>query len=330
MWHIIIIIFLSFLVSFQSFAQVHSTCEAPDSIKNKYDLDAHRIALRWFIDKDLPEADSIRINSEYSQYYLNRLLAIYNADYPAVHDTIFDSLDIRSFRDPVLESFSLWEDSTLPWMQNLKTATIPCGNKILDSFINEYHLKWESYEPYHFFSDLAIVRFSSDSILNMKALCKEINSSFGLFYSGARENFICCKHSDINAVVRSDATYFRFTYGWEYCQSGCSYWRHWEFRVFDDCSVEYLGSYGNPLTTGTKELSEILDIFPNPTKDYLNIENMQAVSHYEMVNSFGQIVQHGTLNRGNNRISISQLVAGVYILRIQSSSHFTRCKIIIK
>ncbi|HKK67201.1 MAG TPA: hypothetical protein VJ946_03280, partial [Bacteroidales bacterium] len=50
---------------------VESSCEAPDSIVQKYQDDADVLTLRKFYENDLPWADSIEIPDEHSDTVLN-------------------------------------------------------------------------------------------------------------------------------------------------------------------------------------------------------------------------------------------------------------------
>lgn len=59
----------------------------------------------------------------------------------------------------------------------------------------------------------------------------------------------------------------------------------------------------------------IVSLYPNPTRDILNIEtNRSAKLDYAVVNYLGQIVQSGKID--SNSINVSNLNAGVYILQI--------------
>lgn len=69
-------------------------------------------------------------------------------------------------------------------------------------------------------------------------------------------------------------------------------------------------------TTDVKDIASLdahqLSVFPNPAFDY--IETNSAFTHYDIYNASGTKVQSG-LNNNGNRIDISQLGAGYYILQ---------------
>lgn len=81
----------------------------------------------------------------------------------------------------------------------------------------------------------------------------------------------------------------------------------------------FSSTYSNssiPSFTSIEE-NELLDfsIYPNPTKNILNIESgFTPNSEYEVVNSLGEIMQKGLL--GNGRITLANLEKGFYFIRV--------------
>jgi len=59
-----------------------------------------------------------------------------------------------------------------------------------------------------------------------------------------------------------------------------------------------------------------LSIYPNPTYDQLNINNLKTPSTYHLLSIVGAAVQQGTLKEGNNTISILSIPNGMYMLEI--------------
>ncbi len=67
--------------------------------------------------------------------------------------------------------------------------------------------------------------------------------------------------------------------------------------------------------TNSNDSLAIVSLYPNPTRDILNIEmNRSAKLDYAVVNYLGQIVQSGKID--SNAINVSNLNAGVYILQV--------------
>lgn len=89
---------------------------------------------------------------------------------------------------------------------------------------------------------------------------------------------------------------------------------------FDSCTFIW-GPYTIGLITQTNVLSEnIIDVFPNPVYDQLNIRNKseQYVFSYELIYIQGLSSINGTLSPGMNFIDISALNAGVYCLKLSN------------
>ncbi len=70
----------------------------------------------------------------------------------------------------------------------------------------------------------------------------------------------------------------------------------------------------------TKILTEGIKVFPNPTNDELHIENILNTVTYQMCNLAGYILQEGSLNEGNNTISLTQLPSGIYMLVLRNAN----------
>ncbi|MCD6065020.1 MAG: C-terminal target protein, partial [Flavipsychrobacter sp.] len=75
-------------------------------------------------------------------------------------------------------------------------------------------------------------------------------------------------------------------------------------------------------STGIENIDETgVRIYPNPATDLVHIEGAKATG-YSVVGTTGQTVQQGTIE--NELISIEQLPAGIYILKLDSSTRVYR------
>jgi len=77
----------------------------------------------------------------------------------------------------------------------------------------------------------------------------------------------------------------------------------------------------------TEVVSDNYRIYPNPTSGLLNI-HAKADYTVEIINANGQVVYTTNINTGNNSIDISNLPAGVYMMRMTSDSEQLNVKII--
>lgn len=65
----------------------------------------------------------------------------------------------------------------------------------------------------------------------------------------------------------------------------------------------------------SNEILTTVSLYPNPTKDVLNIETNSATKlNYSVINYLGQVVKTGSVE--NNSINVSNLNAGIYILEV--------------
>jgi hypothetical protein len=76
-----------------------------------------------------------------------------------------------------------------------------------------------------------------------------------------------------------------------------------------------------------------IDVFPNPTRDLLNIrvnDQMFENASYKLYNLSGQLLEHANLGKYDNEISFSNYDPGVYFLKITIGSNNVRTIKVIK
>ncbi|MCB0736094.1 MAG: T9SS type A sorting domain-containing protein, partial [Bacteroidetes bacterium] len=63
--------------------------------------------------------------------------------------------------------------------------------------------------------------------------------------------------------------------------------------------------------------SELLKVYPNPTKEYLNLSKPLSESGIlEFYNLQGQLLETYQVEKGNKQLSVKQLPKGSYLLKI--------------
>jgi ELWxxDGT repeat protein len=73
---------------------------------------------------------------------------------------------------------------------------------------------------------------------------------------------------------------------------------------------------------------DLVKVYPNPSNNYITIENEQLNSTYVILNSIGQHVLSGHLIGEVNTIDISELTHGIYLVQIETNSGRVSKKII--
>ncbi|MDX5347027.1 MAG: T9SS type A sorting domain-containing protein, partial [Hymenobacteraceae bacterium] len=134
---------------------------------------------------------------------------------------------------------------------------------------------------------------------------------------------------DIYDSIYSDHVELIYDYSWGDCLSGCAYHRYWKFKVYFDCRVEYVGSYGNSLpVTGNKEkIEKTLTVYPNPFKEAIMVEGVTGPFQYTVTNLLGQQVLQGE-SESVSMNNLKELLPGLYLLTIQENDRMQTFRII--
>jgi len=98
--------------------------------------------------------------------------------------------------------------------------------------------------------------------------------------------------------------------------------------------VEVLNSSGclgqsDPITysgVGIDELTNTLSIYPNPTSGVLHIQSESPIAAVTVYNSIGKKIQ---MNLIDNKLDLSQLSNGVYIVGLSINNHIITKRVIL-
>lgn len=324
------IFFLAIILGVQTvFGQiVPSSCIAPDSIVANYQDDADRLALRKIYFYNLTFKDSIKIPKVHSDTIMDALISVYNATTFPARDTVVNMYNIHSFPDRVMNYIQVAADSNLSWMQQLQNGITPTGNLTVDSLMSTYYLNIDNYNTYSgiFYWHIAVLK--SDSNYNIPPMTLLFNPITGVFISEPVNT--CCDGNNITSSIYSSYVELIYSVGWSDCSAGCIERRFWKFKVYYDCSVEYVGSYGSllPLITGVNDIyKNSFFISPNPFNDIINISGTNKLYDYSITNIFGQELIKG--KSINNKIeNLSKLSSGIYIITVKTENQIATFKIV--
>ncbi len=311
---------------------VPSSCIAHDSVYKKYKKSADKLAILWCEKTGNTFKDSILLNKQVSQQYLNSLVAVYNATTLPARDTVVRMIGITKdfYYPPDVNTLVFGADSSLFWVHNLRNNIIPCGNSQVDYLISKYYLKKIGYSNTFSTSLYHLISFRTDTNFYINRLCDKF---LALAAQGINLSQPINENKsfsfNITDSLNSNFIELTYSYSWGDCMAGCLYNRSWKFRINNDCTVQYLGSAGNSLpqsifTSIDKNnipLKET-EVFPNPFKNIVNInvQNTETNTSFTLYNSFGSVVLVSNKLCKVNKFDLSHLPVGLYYLIISDST----------
>lgn len=96
-----------------------------------------------------------------------------------------------------------------------------------------------------------------------------------------------------------------------------------DFTMIGSDSIQYLASYYSPdsVFIGVEQhrLTSKIKLYPNPTKNVLNIDSEKDFEYFTIYTIFGQELISNKLQE--NKIEITTLPSGVYILKLKNKDH---------
>ena len=180
----------------------------------------------------------------------------------------------------------------------------------------------------------------AQSVSKFKAAYPEVqnvvgNADFGLSSDG---EFIRLYNK---SGVLVDSVYYRTEFPWPTNANGTGHTLELSDAALDNNVGENwfvddkkFGSPGvrNFLTTNVFELDDLrFAVYPNPAVDHIFIKNEQGQMYYEIVNMQGMTFASGTVEGYNTqRIDLTNITKGIYLLKIRSGSLSKTTKIVVR
>ena len=212
----------------------------PEQLRTAYRTDAARLALRELIERSDPALNDIELPNQDVERFYDALIRVYNFRHPA-RDAVVETHSIHTLPHPSVHYLSLV--LTPPtWAEAWRPGERLTGDPAVDSLVLGHDLELEHYYDGASFGDL--VTLFSPKAINVTALAVQFELIDGVRWASGQE--IIGDGNDIAAEgdTRLD---LRYSVGYGDCPSGCLHRHWWRFRIGDDGSVEYLGSWGDPL-----------------------------------------------------------------------------------
>lgn len=305
---------------------VISSCALNDTAAYRFKDDADRLSIRHAYRSNDAWKDSTSINQQVSNRYLKALIAVNNATLIPARDTVTRWLNIHTIsRHPELREFFIAADSNLQWIKNLRNNINPCGQQLVDAAILKYGLQKTRFDalpvlPWH------TVYWKSGFNFNGNPLASTIGSLVsGIYMIGGENGFN--DGIEILDSLNSDFVELLYCYRWGDCIDGCDYGRYWRFRVYNDCSVAYFGTFGDQLPVWASAANESLDlssvrVYPNPAKDYINVKfNSRELFTFRICNTLGTEIRRSRGEENLHQIDVSGLQPGVYSIELLTAKN---------
>lgn len=307
--------FLIASFQFSSAQRIPSDCETPDSIKFWYEKEATRLSIFELERQGSPFRDSIPFPDSLHEKKLRALIAVYNVQGIPEADTVAHLRPVYDFRSYSIEEFYVRGEEHLFWMQNLKNKQLPCGHPVLDSLLLLYTITEYEYDSQSVFGRNTAT-FTTSAPVNTWALAGVLGQQADI------ESYPKSPYGDgsrLQDSVFADHIELIYSHGWGDCLAGCTHRRYWKFRVYDDCSVEFIESYGNtlpPLSIPIKLEQETWKVFPNPFSNTLEIGNIYEPCAYKLYAVDGRLLKEDWL-AGSRITDLDFLPKGLYFLHLQ-------------
>jgi hypothetical protein len=314
-----VIFILTLILSVQNLIGqvVSSSCTAHDTIIEKYEYHAAQLALRRIYNEGFPTQYDDLIPGESRDSVMEALLAVYNATSIPARDTAI-AFDIYPSQEVGMRWINIEADSNVQWIQELLDYNTSTGNTAIDNLITAYGgLVTFAWNPS--WSSIAVAHIELNDYYNLPQIVDSysLDTLTGLesinLISGGFDS------DDLYYDVLNGYRQLSYVHKWGDCPSGCTYSRTYTFNVYPDCSVEYLGSFGDPYVS-ISEIKQVSFTVNNPVLNEIIVyEGTEALDgyNYTIYDSFGHITIKGFA--AEKKIDCHTLEKGIYFLHIEKN-----------
>lgn len=309
---------------FVSIAQEPSHCNVNPMLRQYYDLDVKDAALRWAFECDSNyRTTSALIPQMLEDSIWRALAAVFNVQNMPERDSAIDMYCIHQYpRNHLVNEIILVVDEENPFI--ISWLNQDPGYPILDSILSKYgfiSFDKEAMNPF--------ILLRTEQKINIYYVLHLLKLVDGVIYADPNLTW-----GDGNGFdYRSSGTdrFLYFDKAWGDCMAGCYAHHIWPFKIDENCRVEYMGtlrhydedeSIGEPwncnITGIDKSIKSEISVFPNPVNDYIQIKNTSSsISEFEIRSMNGQLIKKGQVY-GENRIDVSYMVKGVYMIHFSN------------
>lgn len=316
---------------------VPSDCQPSDVLIDTYTWDVRNLTLRRMFELNSPDTALVQIPQVWQDTIIEGMAAICNAVSIPERDSVFNLYcvhDLVSSQYVITKELMVSVDTSYEWTQawqNLETLT---GDPMIDSIVTRYALEVTEFYNWSF---AQVALLATDSIWNIYALIDSLETVQGVNY--AEPNYLLGTAGKILYQKTGSDRYYDFWFQWNDCFDGCDNAHAWKFKVYDDCSVEYLG-FENwwvfdllplPAPVNCNLFSEIeknnplagFNIFPNPVTDRITLATDRiSTTVFQLTDITGKAVRSGSFT-GQVVIDVADLHSGCYLIHLnEAGEHF--------
>lgn len=139
----------------------------------------------------------------------------------------------------------------------------------------------------------------------------DISNGYQVYQGGCNGTLVYCRNANGNGSGET-YTYSNYTVGNEYY-------------------VRVVNEYSTPITTSSfnicvvdatlssaENLLQNIEVYPNPTNDFLHLNHAETLTVYELYNHLGQMIRKKVII--DNLIDLRDLQAGIYMLKLANDS----------
>lgn len=316
---------LLFSVSIFIKAQNPSNCAVNHMLYQYYDKDVKNATLQWAAKCDSAYlTDSIAIPKMIEDSVWGALAAVFNAQNMPERDSVIDMYCIhQNVKNYIVQELIIIKDTSYDWSWEWVDEHMVSGLPIVDSILINYNFNLS-----HVFPSSEMVTFTTDQDINIRPLCEIMGMVDGIKY--AVPNLTWGDGNEFRYRASGTDRFLYFDKAWGDCMAGCYMHHIWQFKIDENCDVEYMGtikqydedeSLGEPWNCNitaimNPEIINEIHINPNPATDDILIEfNTQQKEEIVVFDLYGHEKLKQMIYSGG-KLNIRDLNNGIYFLRI--------------
>jgi hypothetical protein len=323
-------------------AQIPSSCTVPSTLQIYYDMDVKSLALQRIVDQNSTYKDSIEIPQDYQDTIWEALASVFNLTNIPERDSVFDNYCIHQHNSTIYHSIFVGVDTNYSWTHQWQALNTITGIADLDTLLAKYGFTISAFST--FGGNYATLTTARN--INIKPVYDSIATFAGVIYAEAVP--VIGDGDRITFTKSGSDRYFDFTVGYGDCFSGCTSGRVFQFKVYSNCSVDFLGvvSYQSPndvlpspvncnITNDIESAKRNDDfvIYPNPTKGFVNIslDHLKNAS-VNVFNTMGESIFYDVITTQSPKQFRFMLhsPAGIYFVMINDGTRQWSGKVILE